>query len=125
MKRSAKELRKNSTDAEKCLWYHIRNRQLAGFKVRRQHIIPPFIVDFVCIEKKLIIEVDGGQHAENLESDTERSEFLKNQGYRILRFWDHEVLQNGNSVLQVILSNLEIANPSPQPSPLKGWEREI
>jgi adenine-specific DNA-methyltransferase len=106
-------LRKNVTDAERWLWQHLRNRGLAGWKFRRQHPVGPFIVDFVCIEKKLTLEVDGGQHAESSERDTKRSEYLKERGYRILRFWDNEVLREGKSVLDVILSCLAENTPSP------------
>ena len=109
----AKVLRKNLTDAERWLWQHLRNRGLIGWKFRRQHPVGPFIVDFVCVEKRLIIEVDGGQHAESLEWDTKRSEYLKGRGYRILRFWDNEVLGEGKSVLDVILSYLTENTPSP------------
>ncbi len=117
MKNRAKRLRKNLTDAERCLWQRLRNRELSGWKFRRQHSIGPYIADFVCIEKRLVIELDGGQHAENLESDAKRSEYLKEKGYRILRFWNNDVLREGESVLNVILSCLEKDTPSPAPSP--------
>jgi adenine-specific DNA-methyltransferase len=110
-------LRKNLTDAERWLWQRLRNREFSGWKFRRQHSIGPYIVDFVCIEKRLVIELDGGQHAENLESDAKRSEYLKEKGYRILRFWNNDVLREGESVLNVILSCLEKDAPSPVPSP--------
>jgi adenine-specific DNA-methyltransferase len=117
MKYRAKTLRKNLTDAERWLWQRLRNRELSGWKFRRQHSIGPYIVDFVCIEKRLVIELDGGQHAENLESDAKRSEYLKQRGYRILRFWNNDVLREGEAVLSVILSCLEKDAPSPVPSP--------
>ena len=117
MKCRTKTLRKNLTDAERWLWQRLRNRELSGWKFRRQHSIGPYIVDFVCIEKRLVIELDGGQHAENLESDAKRSEYLKEKGYRILRFWNNDVLREGESVLNVILSCLEKDAPSPVPSP--------
>jgi very-short-patch-repair endonuclease len=113
MRPRAKGLRKNLTDAERWLWQHLRNRELAGWKFRRQHPVGPFIVDFICIERKLIIEVDGGQQAESSEQDTKRSEYLKERGYRILRFWDNEVLREGKSVSDVILSCLAENTPSP------------
>lgn len=112
-----KALRHNLTDAEKFLWQRMRNRELSGFKFRRQHPIGPYIVDFVCIEKRIIIEVDGGQHAENTELDTQRSKYLQERGNRILRFWDNEVLKEGTTVLDVILSSLAKDAPSPTPSP--------
>ena len=125
MKDRARALRKNLTDAEKLLWRRLRNRQLAGWKFRRQHPVGPFIVDFVCLEKKLVIEVDGGQHSTNLKEDIKRSNYLKNKGYRVLRFWNNEVLQEGESVLKVILKSLSEGSPSPQPSPPQAGEREI
>ena len=118
MKPKAKLLRKTMTDAERWLWQRLRNRELAGWKFRRQHPIGPFIVDFVCIEKRIVVEIDGGQHAENLESDAKRSEYLKEKGYQVFRFWNNDVLQDGESVLSVILSFLEENSPSPLPSPL-------
>jgi very-short-patch-repair endonuclease len=117
MKCRTKTLRKNLTDAERWLWQRLRNRELSGWKFRRQHSIGPYIVDFVCIEKRLVIELDGGQHVENLESDAKCSEYLKEKGYRILRFWNNDVLREGESVLNVILSCLEKDAPSPVPSP--------
>ena len=120
MKHQVKVLRKNLTDAERWLWQRLRNRELAGCKFRRQHPIGPFIVDFVSIEKKLVIEVDGGQHAEDSESEAKRSKYLNRKGYRILRFWNNQVLQEGESVLDVILSCVIGDAPSPQPSPQKN-----
>src|SRR3990172_12450509 len=117
MKPKAKLLRKTMTDAERWLWQRLRNRELAGWKFRRQHPIGPFIVDFVCIEKRIVVEIDGGQHAENLESDAKRSQYLKEKGYHVFRFWNNDVLQEGESVLSVILSFLEENSPSPPPSP--------
>ena len=126
MKYLARTLRKNMTDAEKLLWQFLRDRQLGGYKFRRQHHIGPFIVDFVCLKKKLIIEVDGGQHRKQLESDANRSDYLKERGYRVLRFWNNEVLGEKESVLSVILSSLMEDNP-PHPGPLPPLlgEREI
>jgi len=117
MRDRAKTLRKNLTDAERWLWQHLRNRELSGWKFRRQHPIGPFVVDFVCIEKRVVIELDGSQHAESLESDSRRTEYLGRKGYRILRFWDNAVLREGESVLGSILSSLQENSPSPPPSP--------
>jgi len=107
IKYRAKKLRKNMTDAERLLWRHLRNRELGGYKFRRQRPIGPYIVDFVCIEKKLVVEVDGGQHAGQVELDTKRSGYLKEKGYRVLRFWNNEVLKETESALTVILSSLD------------------
>ena len=117
MKYRARALRKNLTDAEKLLWRHLRDRQLDGCKFRRQHPIGKFIVDFVCVEKKLVIEVDGGQHATKVEADLQRSEYLRKKGYRTLRFWNNEVLQKTESVLEAVLLSLSEDAPSPRPSP--------
>jgi very-short-patch-repair endonuclease len=81
----ASHLRTNQTDAEKRLWQALRNRQLAGFKFRRQFPLPPYIADFVCLECRLIVEVDGGQHVEQQEYDDERTRVLLSQGFRVLR----------------------------------------
>ncbi len=103
----ARELRRQMTDAETLLWHHLRNRQLAGSKFRRQHPIGPYYADFACLDKKLVIEVDGGQHATNEEADNTRSEFLASKGFRVLRFWNHDVLTDVEAVLERILSILE------------------
>lgn len=113
-------LRTNQTDAEKCLWHALRNRQLAGFKFRRQLSIPPYIVDFVCLERRLIVEADGGQHADKDVYDNARTEQLVKQGYQVLRFWNNEVLGNLEGVLNKILLELN----TPHPSPLPQGERE-
>ena len=101
------------TDAERVLWQNLRNRQLGGFKFRRQKPIGPYIVDFVCLEKMIIIEVDGGQHALNINSDSLREDYLKKKGYKILRVWNHDALRNTESILELILKNLKENAPSP------------
>ena len=108
----AKELRKNSTDAERVLWQRLRAHRLVGYKFRRQQPIEQYIVDFVCFEKHLIIELDGGQHAEQVAYDGERSAWLQAQGFRVLRFWNHEVLQNMEAVMDAILRGCERKAPS-------------
>lgn len=105
------------TDAERLLWRALRDRQMGGWKFRRQHPIQPFIVDFVCVERKLIIEVDGGQHANKVKEDVNRSDYLRNKGYRVLRFWNNQVLQENDAVLDTILAALDNDAPSPRPSP--------
>jgi len=94
------------TEAEQLLWHRLRNRQLGGWKFRRQHPFGPFIVDFVCPAKKIIVEVDGGQHAINVKEDAERSRYLQQQGYRILRFWNNDILNEMDSILEVIYREL-------------------
>src|SRR5688572_33446717 len=90
----ARQLRKNMTDAERALWRYLRLRQLEGHKFRRQVRIGPYIAYFACLKAMLVIEVDGGQHAEAHAYDSRRHEFMRGQGYRILRFWNNEVLGN-------------------------------
>lgn len=102
---SAKRLRNNATEAEKYLWYMLRSKNL-GVKFRRQAVIGQFIVDFVCFENKLIVEVDGGQHTRS-EHDNARDQWLRDQGFKILRFWNHEVLGNRDGVLQKIAGHLK------------------
>ena len=99
---AAKELRKNSTEAERVLWRYLRMKQMGGLKFRRQEQIGRFIVDFVCYEKHLIIEADGGQHAIEKERDTERTLWLNAQGFTVLRFWNHEILTNSEGVFEII-----------------------
>jgi very-short-patch-repair endonuclease len=101
-----RRLRRDSTDAEMKLWLSLRDRPLSGFKFVRQEAIGSFVVDFVCREKKLIIEVDGGQHAEN-EKDLLRDEQFRHAGFQVLRFWNNDVLNNKNGVLEVILDALQ------------------
>ena len=105
MRQRARELRKNSTDAERYLWYHLRGHR-SGYKFKRQVPIDRFIVDFVCYEERLIIELDGGQHQDAVEYDKQRTDALMKRGFRVVRFWNHDVLQNVNAVLEVILETL-------------------
>ena len=87
----SRELRKNPTEAERTLWRHLRLRQLNGQRLRRQAPIGPYIVDFVCFESRLIIELDGGHHSQQMAYNTERSAWLESQGFRVLRFWNNQV----------------------------------
>ena len=89
----ARELRKNPTEAERALWKHLRMRQFIGCKFRRQQAIGPYIVDFVSFERRVIIELDGGQHSQQVAYDAERTAWLEAQGYRVLRFWNNQVLE--------------------------------
>ena len=119
----AHRLRREMTDAERRLWSMLRNRQLAGAKFRRQQPIGPFIADFVCQDRRLIVEADGGQHAENT-TDARRTAFLKAKGYRVLRFWNNDILNNSDGVAQVIADALSIPHPAQappeSPSPSRG-----
>jgi len=98
----AKQLRKNQTEAERILWNRLRLRQIAGIKFRRQQPIESYIVDFMSFEKRLIIEMDGGQHREEQKRDHERDRILKENGFRIVRFWNNEIFENLEGVLEVI-----------------------
>ena len=98
----ARELRNNLTDAERVLWRHIRLRQLGGHKFRRQRPVGPYIVDFICLEKRVVIEVDGGQHSEQKAYDDKRSAWLRSEGFTVLRFWDQEVLTQIDNVKEFI-----------------------
>jgi very-short-patch-repair endonuclease len=110
-KAAARWLRRNATDAEKALWRYLRNRAARGAKFRRQQSIGPYVVDFVCLDAHLIIEVDGGQHAINVASDAQRTAFLEGEGYRVLRFGNNDVLTNPPGVYDTI----ERALKSPLP----------
>ncbi len=101
-----RRLRRNATDAEMKLWFAVRDRRLAGHKFVRQESIGPYIADLVCRDCKLAIEIDGGQHAEN-PRDQVRDAYLVSEGYRVLRFWNSDVLTNMNGVLETILYNLQ------------------
>ena len=114
----ARELRQDATDAEKLLWQLLRNRQLDGWKFRRQHPIGKYILDFYCHEARLAIELDGSQHAETeqAEYDRQRTESLEAEGIRVLRFWNNEVLKETQAVVQEIWNALQ-DSLSPGPSP--------
>jgi very-short-patch-repair endonuclease len=103
---SARDLRKQLTDAERRLWYLLRRKQLAGFRFRRQAPIGRYIADFACFAERLIIEVDGGQHADAQAYDEARTAWLDSEGFRVLRFWNNDVLGNQEAVLQTILDAL-------------------
>jgi adenine-specific DNA-methyltransferase len=109
--RRARELRKNLTDTERLLWSKLRNRRFARFKFRRQVPIGPYIVDFVCFEQKFVIELDGGQHTLQSGYDTARTRWLEAQGYRVMRFWNHVVFEDDDSVEEAIWIALTGTSP--------------
>ncbi len=121
----AKAMRREPTDAERRLWSQLRGGRLAGAKFRRQQPIGPYIADFVCQTHRLIIEVDGSQHADSLH-DIRRDAFLTGKGYRLLRFWNNEVLSNMAGVKEAIFAAVTGPHPptaarrAAPPSPLKG-----
>jgi very-short-patch-repair endonuclease len=120
----AKMMRHIPTDAEKKFWWMVRDRRLGRYKFKRQYPIGNYIADFVCIEARLIVELDGGQHAEGREYDAKRDAFFAAQGFRVLRLWNPEFLKNQEAVARQLLAGLDsVTTPSPQPSPpLRGGE---
>ena len=108
----ARVLRRSSTEAERVLWRLLRSRRLGGAKFRRQHPVGRFIADFACVERFLIVEVDGGQHAGSVD-DALRTAWLAARGWRVIRFWNNQVLENPAGVLEEILRVLAEREPSP------------
>ena len=132
LKQFKKFLRKSQTDAEGMLWYHLKNRNFQNHKFRRQHVLCDYIVDFVCLEKRLVIELDGGQHNEErqIKYDAIRTLKLSDDGFLVLRFWNNEIFTNIDGVLETID---EALNNTPHPprkkrastSPTRGEEKKI
>ena len=118
-------MRSAPTDAEARLWKILRAKRLSGYKFRRQQRIDSFIVDFVCLDRRLIVEADGGQHG--ADADAKRDAYLKAQGFRLIRFWNNDILSNEEGVALSILTMLE--EPSPQPLSREGrgasWRRSL
>jgi very-short-patch-repair endonuclease len=121
----ARRLRREATDAERRIWYHLRNRQLGGFKFRRQVTIGRYVADLACIECRLIVEADGGQHGS--EQDDQRTAYLEALGWRVLRFWNNDILQQTGAVLETMLATCTARQkeeePSPCPLPRAGEEK--
>jgi very-short-patch-repair endonuclease len=103
----SRALRRDFTDAERKLWWLLRNREFAGAKFRRQYPIAGFIDDFCCFESQLVFELDGGQHAERREADQQRTKLLEREGYRIFRFWNEQVLKEPDEVMEQIFALLQ------------------
>src|SRR5262245_42103523 len=115
-KTHARQLRTAMTDAERRLWQSLRLRQFDGYKFRRQHPVGHYVVDFVCVEAKLIVEVDGGQHSERQDYDASRTEWLSQRGFRVVRFWNHEVMNDIEAVKGAMWETLhEGSQPPSQP----------
>jgi very-short-patch-repair endonuclease len=128
-KQRSRALRGAMTDAECLLWRHLRGRQMDGCRFRRQHPFGKYIVDFVCLEARLIVEVDGGQHAMNEAADRRRTAWLEGQGFRVVRFWNHEVLGEIETVAEAIWQALHVdgqrgddLDPHPGLPPARGKE---
>ncbi len=118
-----RKLRQAMTDAERLLWQALRGGQMNGYKFRRQHSFGDFILDFVCLDAKLVVEVDGGQHSDQIEADALRTNKLANAGFRILRFWNNEVLRELETVKERIWMELQkTGEPHPHPNPLLEGE---
>ena len=124
----ARAMRANPTPAERRLWSILRDRRMPAAKFRRQHIVEPYIVDFACLERSLIVEADGGQHAGS-DSDQRRDTFLRRSGFRVLRFWNNDVMENAAGVLDAIAAALHTPHPPkpaawvpPSPQPGEGLE---
>jgi len=122
VKHLARTLRRQQTRAEQLLWSRLRNRQLEGCKFRRQQVIGPYIVDFLSVQPKLIIEVDGGQHAERVLQDAQRTEYLQRLGYQVVRCWNDQVLRDVEAVMESIWAALI---NSPLTLALSRREREL
>ena len=120
----ARSLRRDQTDAERKLWFRLRDRRLNGLKFRRQMPVGRYVADFCCEAARLIVEVDGGQHAEQLEQDADRTKALEAMGYLVLRFWNNDVLQNIDGVVETIVMTLQHQSDPPHPNPLPNGERE-
>ena len=108
----ARNLRREQIDVERKLWMRLRDRQLCGAKFRRQHPLGPYIVDFCCPDRGLIVELDGGQHAEQSAGDQIRTSFLEANGYRVVRFWNHDVLEQMEAILEETVRLLRDPHPS-------------
>ena len=117
----AREMRQQPTEPERRLWQHLRRKQLGGFRFRRQQPLGAYIVDFYCHDSRLVVEVDGDSHAFQEEYDAERTAWLEEQGNQVIRFWNVEVMQNLDGVLQVILETCDalasMGKISPLPNP--------
>jgi very-short-patch-repair endonuclease len=109
------------SNAEQVLWYHLRCRQISGLKFRRQHPFGDYILDFVCLENKLVIEVDGGQHGQQAGYDKNRTQKLRTAGFRVLRFWNNEVLKEIESVKEKIGLAVQEVQPHPPPNLPLEW----
>lgn len=112
----ARHLRRGMTDAETRLWFHLRCNRLEGFHFRRQHPVGPLVADFMCVKAQLIIEIDGSQHLDSSQDEI-RDRWLSENGYRILRFWNHDVLKRADKVLGMIVESLIPNRPHPPSAP--------
>jgi very-short-patch-repair endonuclease len=117
-------LRSNMSDAERALWHFLQGRQISGLEFRRQHPFGDYILDFVCLEIRLVIEVDGSQHEQQAKYDEDRTQKLQRAGFRVLRFWNNEVLKENESVKEKIWLVVQELQPHPHPNPPLEGEGE-
>jgi very-short-patch-repair endonuclease len=124
--KTAKRLHRRQTDAERLLWFRLRDRRLDGWKFRRQFPVDRYVVDFFCADAHLIIELDGGHHAIQSDADAARTKSLETMGYLVLRFWNNDVMHNIQGVLEEIMTALgRSSSEPPHPDPLPYREREL
>ncbi|HVJ32226.1 MAG TPA: endonuclease domain-containing protein [Terriglobia bacterium] len=116
----ARSLRRRSTDAERRFWLMLRDRRLRGWKFRRQVPLGPYVVDFYCALAKVVVELDGGQHADQIARDHQRSNWLMSEGYSVVRFWNNDVLANTDGVLIELLRHLQASGPLTLPLSREG-----
>ena len=117
-----RRLRRDQTEAERVLWQHVRDRRLLGWKFRRQRRVGPYFADFTCTEGHLIVELDGSQHLDAVEHDAARTRFLETRGFRVLRFWNDDVLRETDAVLDAIAAALAPQTPTRRPLPPGGGQ---
>jgi very-short-patch-repair endonuclease len=115
---NARKLRRDATDAERRLWSALRDRRLDGYRFRRQYPIGPFIVDFACTKERVIVEADGGQHSDS-NTDGHRTAWLESRGWRVIRFWNNEITNNAEGVIDAILRELSGEDPHPAAASLR------
>ena len=120
----ARELRKNQTEAELFLWSDLRAHRLGGYHFKRQHPIGPYIVDFVCLESRLVVELDGGQQQVSIKYDSARTDYLNQHGFSVIRFWNNQVLTEINGVKEAILLALTIQIEKPDPPQILSLTRK-
>ena len=111
LRERARSLRRRQTSVEEKLWSRLRARQLHNAKFRRQHPIGRYIVDFCCVEARLIVELDGGQHASQTQADKKRTDWLASRGFRVLRFWDNEIIESVDAVVERIADHVKPPSP--------------
>ena len=116
LRERARSLRKTQTDVEAMMWRLLRSRELAGCKFRRQHPVVGYIADFICLDRKVIVELDGGQHDGNVQYDQARTHRLNEAGFRVLRFWNHQVIESREAVLEAVLAFVNAPHPDPLPA---------